>query len=78
MQAIRHNGRADVRRQIYCKESYKDGRHHYHLPVKIGRQKGRLFVRNCFDKRGSVNVNFSHKQVKQYDAWHGVTKTGVV
>lgn len=59
---------------VCSKEDHAEGGHHFHLAIKLNRQKRWLRVRNQIAKSHGINVNFSDGHSQYYDAWQYVTK----
>ena len=59
---------------MYSKEDHKDQGHHYHMAIKLNRQKRWLSVRKDLDQKLGVKVHFSDKHSNYYEAWQYVTK----
>ena len=59
---------------MYSKEDHKDQGHHYHMAIKLDRQKRWLSVRKDLDQKFGVKVHFSDKHSNYYEAWQYVTK----
>ena len=47
---------------------------HYHLAIKLDRQKRWLRIRNKLAQKHGINVKFSNGHLFYYDAWQYVTK----
>ena len=74
LDAFKQNGKASIVRWVCSTEKHQDGGSHYHMVVKLDRQKRWLSVRNYLDTKHSVKVNFSDKHANYYDAWKYVAK----
>ena len=72
--AFKQNGKANIVRWVCGQEKHKEGGSHYHMVVKLDRQKRWLSVRNYLDTKHSIKVNFSDKHANYYEAWKYVTK----
>ena len=59
---------------VCSKEDHAEGGHHFHLAIKLNRQKRWLRVRKQIAKSHGINVNFSDGHSQYYDAWQYVTK----
>ena len=57
-----------------CEERHKDGAIHYHMAVKLQRNRRWLKVRSYADKKHGVKLNFSSNHANYYSAWKYVTK----
>ena len=57
-----------------CEEKHQDGAIHYHMAVKLERNRRWLRVRNYADKKHGVKLNFSNQHANYYSAWKYVTK----
>ena len=74
LDSFRKNGKANVLRWVCSKEDHKDQGHHYHMAIKLDRQKRWLSVRKDLDQKFGVKVHFSDKHSNYYEAWQYVTK----
>ena len=74
LEAFEKNGKARIVRWMCSKEEHKDGGFHYHMVVKLDRQKRWMTVRNFLDNTHSIKVNFSNTHANYYDAWQYATK----
>ena len=68
------NGKANVLRWVCSKEEHKDQGHHYHMALKLDRQKRWLSVRKYLYQKFGVRVHFSEKHSNYFEAWKYVTK----
>lgn len=67
-----HN--CEVTRWVCAKENHQDGGIHFHLALKLDRQKRWLKIRNKISTVYDINVNFSDKHSNYFDAWEYTTK----
>ena len=51
LDSFRKNGKANVLRWVSSKEDHKDQGHHYHMAIKLDRQKRWLSVRKDLDQK---------------------------
>ena len=63
-----------VKQWVCSKEDHEDGGVHFHLGVKLHRQKRWLQVRNNIASNHGINVNFSDSHSNYFDAWEYCTK----
>ena len=69
------NAEARVRQWVCAKEPHQDGGVHFHLALKLHRQKRWLRVRNSIARDHDINVNFSDSHANYFDAWEYTTKS---
>ena len=75
LDSFRRNGKANVLRWVCSKEEHKIAmRDHYHMAIKLDRQKRWLSVRKDLDQKFGVKVHFSDKRSNYYEAWKYETK----
>ena len=65
---------AVVKHWACCKESHEDGGIHFHIAVKLDRQKRWLRIRNFIADQHGINVNFSDTHSNYFNAWEYVVK----
>lgn len=58
-----------------CREEHQDGHPHYHIAVKLNRQRRWLSVRNYIAQHNSIQVNFSDGPCNYYEAWQYCAKS---
>ena len=68
------NAEARVKQWVCCEESHQDGGTHFHLAIKLDRQKRWLRVRNKIQQSEGININFSDAHTNYFDAWEYVRK----
>ena len=68
------NGNVTVLRWVCSKDEHKDQGHHYHIALKLDRQKKWLSVRKHLHQKFGVKVHFSDNYSNYYEAWKYVTK----
>ena len=59
---------------VCSEESHKEGGIHYHMAVKLDRNRRWLKVRNYADTKHGVKLNFSSVHANYYSAWKYATK----
>lgn len=71
LEAFTGNGNVKATRQVYSKESHKDGGHRYHLNLKLGPQDNGYFTcKKLFrQKTYYVKLYFSDKHTNYHDVW---------
>jgi len=65
----------NVTQWVCSREAHQNGGIHYHLALKLDRQKRWLNVRNSLARVHGINVNFSDGHTNYFDAWEYVTKS---
>ena len=68
------NAEARVRQWTCSQENHQDGGKHFHMAVKLDRQKRWVKVRNNIAEYHGIQVHFSDKHTNYFDAWEYVTK----
>ena len=71
------NTEARVRQWVCCQERHENNGIHFHVAVKLDRQKRWLRVRNQLAQVHGINVNFSNRHTNYFDAWEYVAKEDV-
>ena len=64
-----------VERWCYCRENHQDGNPHYHVAIKLNKQRRWLSARDYIAKHYNIQVNFSDKPGNYYEAWLYCTKS---
>ena len=59
---------------VCSEERHRDGRIHYHMAVKLERNRRWLKVRNYVHEMHGVKINFSSNHANYYSAWKYPTK----
>ena len=59
---------------VCSEENHKDGGTHYHMAVKLERNRRWLKVRDYADKTHGIKLNFSSNHANYYSAWKYTTK----
>ena len=59
---------------VCSQERHKNGQIHYHMAVKLDRNRRWLTVRNYADKKHGLKLNFSGNNAKYFLAWKYTTK----
>ena len=72
--SFQNNGQAKVLHWACGKEAHSDGTPHYHLVIKLDRQKRWRSVRNYLSSQYGVCVNFSNEFTNYYDGYMYVSK----
>ena len=67
-------GVAKVLQYAVCKEQHKDGTPHYHMCLKLNKQRRWKGVRNILSNRYKINVNFSDKYNNYYACYMYIKK----
>jgi len=67
-------GVAKVVQYAVCLEQHKDGTPHYHMCLKLNKQRRWKGVRNILSSRYKINVNFSDKYSNYYACYQYVIK----
>ena len=63
-----------MKQWVCSQENHEDGGVHYHLAIKLQRQKRWLRVRNEIARNHGIIVNFSDGHSNYFDAWEYCTK----
>ena len=74
VEAFHHQGRARVVQYVVSLEAHRDGSPHYHMCVKLDRQKKWKNVRKFLDDRKDIKVNFRERYSNYYGGFTYVTK----
>jgi hypothetical protein len=59
---------------VCSEEMHKDGGTHYHMAIKLERNRQWLKVQDYVDKKHGVKINFSSNHANYYSAWKYPTK----
>ena len=62
-----HQGTARIIQFACAQERHQDGNVHYHIVVKLNKQKRWRAVRNYISRKYNINVNFSNEFSNYYD-----------
>ena len=65
-EAFNRSGAAKIKQYICCIEKHKDGAPHYHICIKLDRQKKWKAVRKYLDEKRGIKVNFRDKYSNYY------------
>ena len=68
------NAQARVVQWVVCEESHEEEGRHFHMAIKLDRQKRWLRVRNQIETGHGIQVNFSNDYGQYFEAWQYVTK----
>lgn len=63
-----------VAQWVCSQERHQNGEIHYHMAVKLDRNRRWLTVRNYADKKHGVKLNFSSTHANYFSAWKYTTK----
>ena len=66
--------RCEIVQWVCSQEQHRDGGIHYYMAVKLNARRRWLKIRNYFDERHGVKVNFSPRHSNYYSAWQYTTK----
>ena len=67
-------GVAKIVQYAVCREEHKDGTPHYHMCLKLNKQRRWKGVRNIISQRYKINVNFSDKHSNYYACYCYIKK----
>ena len=71
------SGDATVLQWACSEESHEDGGRHFHMAIKLDRQKRWLRVRQRIMRVYGINLNFSNDHAQYFNAWQYVTKEDI-
>lgn len=60
--------------RVCSQERHQNGEIHYHMAVKLDRNRRWLTVRNYADKKHGLKLNFSSTHANYFSAWKYTTK----
>lgn len=66
--------KSKVVKWVCSQERHQNGEIHYHMAVKLDRNRRWLSVRNYADKKHGLKLNFSSTQANYFSAWKYTTK----
>ena len=74
-EAFHKSGTAKIVQYTCSREEHKDGTPHYHMVVKLDKQKRWRCVRKYMDSKYGIQVNFTNVYTNYYDAYQYIRKT---
>ena len=74
-EAFSRQGTAKIIQYVESKELHKDGHPHFHMCLKLDKQKKWMAVRNYIDTKYGIKVNFSNNYSNYYGGYIYVTKS---
>lgn len=74
LEAFTKNGNVNVKQYIVCKESHKDGAPHFHMCIKLAKQKKWKAIRKYLEDKKGIKVNFRDTYSNYYSGYVYLTK----